>query len=31
MNVIINLPPDISDSLEGRWGDVPRHALETKV
>lgn len=29
MDVTINLPQDISDSLEGRWGNVPRHALET--
>ena len=28
MQVTINLPEDISESLEGRWGNVPRHALE---
>jgi predicted HTH domain antitoxin len=29
MDVTIRLPEDISESLEGRWGNVPRHALET--
>jgi predicted HTH domain antitoxin len=28
MDVTISLPEDISESLEGQWGDVPRHALE---
>jgi len=26
--VTISLPEDISESLEGRWGDISRHALE---
>lgn len=29
MEVTINLPEDISESLQGRWGNVSRHALET--
>lgn len=29
MHVTIDLPADISHALEERWGDVPRHALET--
>lgn len=29
MEVTISLPEDISESLRGRWGNVPRHALET--
>lgn len=29
MDVTISLPADISESLEGRWGNVSRHALET--
>lgn len=29
MDVTITLPQDISESLQGRWGDLPRHALET--
>jgi len=29
MHLTIDLPADISDALEGRWGDVSRHALET--
>jgi hypothetical protein len=28
MEVTINLPEDISDSLQGHWGNVSRHALE---
>lgn len=28
MDVTIRLPQDISESLAGQWGDVPRHALE---
>ena len=28
MDVTISLPADISESLEGQWGDVSRHALE---
>jgi predicted HTH domain antitoxin len=28
MEVTISLPEDISESLQGRWGNVPRHALE---
>ena len=29
MQVTINLPEDISASLSGRWGNVPRRALES--
>jgi hypothetical protein len=29
MDVTIKLPEDISESLVGQWGNVPRHALET--
>ncbi|HEX3527381.1 MAG TPA: UPF0175 family protein [Thermoanaerobaculia bacterium] len=29
MDVTISLPEDISESLEGQWGNVSRHALET--
>ncbi|MEK7409340.1 MAG: UPF0175 family protein [Acidobacteriota bacterium] len=29
MQVTIDLPEDILTSLEGRWGNVSRHALET--
>src|SRR3954454_10381157 len=29
MEVTISLPEDISESLQGRWGNVARHALET--
>jgi len=29
MQLTIDLPADISEVLEGRWGDVSRHALET--
>lgn len=29
MDVTISLPEDISESLQDRWGNVPRHALET--
>jgi len=29
MDVTISLPEDISQSLEGQWGNVSRHALET--
>ncbi|HEX3128952.1 MAG TPA: UPF0175 family protein [Thermoanaerobaculia bacterium] len=29
MDIMISLPADISESLEGQWGNVPRHALET--
>jgi len=29
MDVTLNLPEDISESLQGRWGNVSRHALET--
>jgi predicted HTH domain antitoxin len=25
----IDLPEDVSRSLEARWGDVPRHVIET--
>ena len=28
MVVTLHLPDDISQSLVGQWGDVPRHALE---
>ena len=28
MHLTIDLPPDISEVLRGRWGDVSRHALE---
>jgi predicted HTH domain antitoxin len=28
MEVTISLPEDISEALQGRWGNVPRHALE---
>jgi predicted HTH domain antitoxin len=28
MDFTISLPEDISDSLEGQWGNVTRHALE---
>jgi predicted HTH domain antitoxin len=28
MQVTLNLPEDISESLQGRWGDVTCHALE---
>jgi len=28
MDVTISLPEDISESLAGQWGNVPRHALE---
>jgi hypothetical protein len=28
MTVKIDLPDDIEESLEKRWGDLPRHALE---
>lgn len=28
MQVTIELPEEISSSLEGRWGDVPRQILE---
>lgn len=28
MDITISLPADISESLEGQWGNVPRHALE---
>ena len=28
MEVIISLPEDISESLQGCWGNVSRHALE---
>ena len=29
MQVTLDLPEDISVSLEGHWGNVSRHALET--
>jgi|SRR5580704_10182905 hypothetical protein len=29
VHLTIDLPPDISEALQGRWGDVSRHALET--
>lgn len=29
MDIMISLPADISESLEGQWGNVSRHALET--
>lgn len=29
MHLTIELPADISEALQGRWGDVSRHALET--
>jgi Uncharacterised protein family (UPF0175) len=29
MHLTIDLPVDISEALQGRWGDVSRHALET--
>ena len=29
MDVTISLPEDISRSLKGSWGNVPRHVLET--
>jgi hypothetical protein len=29
MHFTIDLPADISEALQGRWGDVARHALET--
>ncbi|MFL6260365.1 MAG: UPF0175 family protein [Thermoanaerobaculia bacterium] len=29
MEVTISLPEDISESLQDRWGNVSRHALET--
>ncbi len=29
MTVTLELPEEISSSLAGRWGDVPRHILET--
>lgn len=29
MHVTIDLPEDISKALQGHWGDVSRHALET--
>ena len=29
MHLTIDLPADISEALQGRWGDVSRHALET--
>src|SRR5437763_668462 len=29
MEVTISLPEDISESLQGQWGNVSRHALET--
>jgi len=29
MDVTISLPEDISESLEGQWGNVSRHTLET--
>ena len=28
MNVVIELPEDISRALESEWGDVPRRTLE---
>lgn len=28
MEVTLTLPEDISESLQGRWGNVSRHALE---
>ena len=28
MQVTLDLPPDISEVLQGRWGDVSRRALE---
>lgn len=28
MQVTLDLPDDISAALEGRWPDLPRHALE---
>lgn len=28
MEVTISLPEDISESLQARWGNVPRHAQE---
>jgi predicted HTH domain antitoxin len=28
MHLTIDLPPDISEVLQGRWGDVSRRALE---
>jgi len=28
MELTIDLPQDISESLQGQWGNVPRHALE---
>ena len=28
MHVTIELPADISEVLQGRWGDVSRHTLE---
>ena len=28
MALTINLPPDIEQNLQQRWGDLPRHALE---
>ena len=29
MHLTIDLPPDVSEALQERWGDVSRHALET--
>ena len=29
MHLTIDLPADVSEALQGRWGDVSRHALET--
>ena len=29
MQLTIDFPADISEVLEGRWGNVSRHALET--
>ena len=29
MHLTIDLPADISEALQGRWGDVSLHALET--
>ena len=29
MQVLLELPEDIVESLRSNWGDLPRHALET--
>jgi len=31
MEISIHVPDDVAQQLSGRWGDLPRHALEALV